>query len=219
MYLFDLGACFKPWKSSLATITALGLALAGGVISPLFAQEEEIVLPTAEVRAKKETAEHVSQEQMTERGDTNLLEAIRWVPGIWINAGHPGFDSGGFGIRGSGADAHNGDHMAIYLDGVPMIDSYRGRIDYNTILSGSLESIDITKGYGSVLMGLNSIGGVLNARTAKPKRKFELDVRAGFDFDAGGFGGNNDTVTVGTRLGATERLIRAMRQLTPQAVL
>jgi iron complex outermembrane receptor protein len=161
---------------------------------------EEIVLPGAEVKAKKETAEHISQEQMTERGDTNLLEAIRWVPGVAINGGHPGKDLGGFSLRGYGGGQHGGDFLSIFADGVPLIEGYDGRIDYAAILTGDLESIDIAKGYSSVLLGPNNIGGALLLRTAKPKKIFEASARTAFNFDGGGFGGNVDTVSIGSRL-------------------
>ncbi|MFP3043269.1 TonB-dependent receptor plug domain-containing protein [Treponema primitia] len=167
--------------------------------------DDEIVLPVAEVKAKKETAEHISQEQMIERGDTNLFEAMRWIPGIVENGGHAATDTGGLSLRGIGGGGHGTDFMTIMQDGVPISDlggyGTNGRIDYAGILTGGLESIDVAKGYSSVLLGPNIMAGVLMVRTAKPQRKFELSARTGFDFDAGGFSANTDTVTVGTRLG------------------
>jgi iron complex outermembrane receptor protein len=208
---------FSPFDKIYLRMRA-GTCLAFLVCSfPVFAQEaaqsdqssdtaaaekpksEEVVLPSAEVRAQRETAEHISQEQMTERGDTTLVDAIRWVPGIVTNTGHPGYDSGAFGVRGYGGNAHDGDHLAVFVDGVPMLNGWDGRIDYNSILTGGLESIDISKGYNSVLMGPNNIGGALNVRTAKPKKAFELAARTGFTFDGSGFSGNTDSLTVGTR--------------------
>ncbi|MDR1931298.1 MAG: TonB-dependent receptor [Spirochaetales bacterium] len=170
-------------------------------VVPVPAQEEEVVLSEAEISAKRETAEHISAEQMEERGDTNLLEAIRWVPGIWTNNGHPGYDTGGFGLRGYGGDPHNGDHLALFIDGVPMIDHYEGRIDYNSVLTGGIESVDIAKGYNSVLLGPNNIGGTLLVRSARPRRLFELRASSAVNLDGGGYAGTVDSVTAGTRLG------------------
>jgi outer membrane receptor protein involved in Fe transport len=168
---------------------------------------EEVVLPSAEVRAQRETAEHVSQEQMTERGDTTLFEAMRWTPGIVTYGGHPGVDQGGMSVRGVGGGSHGSDYMTILQDGTPLADlgglggGAGGHIDYFGMLTGGLESIDVAKGYTSVLLGPNIMAGVLMMRTAKPKRLFELNARVGMDFDAGGFSGTTETLTAGSRFG------------------
>jgi iron complex outermembrane receptor protein len=90
-------------------------------------------------------------------------------------------------------------------DGVPMSDlggfGTSGRLDYAGILTGGLESIDVAKGYSSVLMGPNIMAGVLMVRSAKPQRRLELNTGIRFDFDAGGFGSTTDTLTAGTRIG------------------
>jgi iron complex outermembrane receptor protein len=164
-----------------------------------------VVLPIAEVKAKKETAEHVSQEQMRERGDNTLYDVLRWIPGVTPTGGHAGLELGGLSLRGIGGGGHGTDYMTVMQDGVPMSDlggfGTSGRIDYAGIQTGGLESIDVAKGYSSVLLGPNIMAGVLMVRTAKPQRRFELDARTRLDFDAGGFGATTSTVTAGTRLG------------------
>ncbi|MDR3302261.1 MAG: TonB-dependent receptor plug domain-containing protein [Spirochaetaceae bacterium] len=163
---------------------------------------EEVVLPGAEVRAQKETAEHISQEQMTERGDTNLLEAIRWVPGIIINGGgHAGKEQGGFSIRGATGGAGDQDYMSVFVDGVPLQANNEGRVDYGSLLTGGLESIEVAKGYSSGVLGPGAIGGALILRTAKPKRPLEISARSSFSFDGGAYAGNVDNIAVGTRQG------------------
>jgi iron complex outermembrane receptor protein len=168
---------------------------------------DEVVLPSAEVRAQRETAEHVSQEQMTERGDTTLFEAMRWIPGIVTFGSHPGTDQGAMGVRGISGGSHDVDYMTIMQDGAPLSDlggidgGSGGRLDYFGMLTGGLESIDVAKGYTSVLLGPNIMAGVLMMRTAKPKRLFELNARAGVDLDAGGFSATSETLTVGSRFG------------------
>jgi iron complex outermembrane receptor protein len=142
---------------------------------------------------------------MIERGDTTLFEAMRWIPGIVENGGHAATDLGGLSLRGIGGGGHGTDYMTVMQDGVPMSDlggfGTSGRIDYAGILTGSLESIDVAKGYSSVLLGPNIMAGVLTLRTAKPQRKFEFNGRTGLDFDAGGFGATTTTLAAGTRIG------------------
>lgn len=164
--------------------------------------DEEVVLPGAEVKAKKGTSELITQEQMTERGDTNLLEAIRWVPGVIINGGgHAGKEQGGFSIRGATGGAGDQDYMSVFVDGLPLQANQEGRVDHGSLLTGSLESVEVAKGYSSGVLGPGAIGGALILRTAKPKKLFELAARSSFNFDGGGYAGTVDNIAAGTRLG------------------
>jgi iron complex outermembrane receptor protein len=181
---------------------------------PLGAQEEEAakkeskasehVLPGAEVTAKREIVNEVTQEQMEERGSTTLMEAIRWIPGVTTSGGHPGYGNNGISLRGVGGGEIGAEFTTIIVDGVPMSGggfSGQDRIDYDAILTGGLESLRLYKGYSSVLWGPNNITGIINLRTAKPKKSFELALKTGFDFDGGGFAGTTDSISTGTRLG------------------
>jgi iron complex outermembrane receptor protein len=140
---------------------------------------------------------------MTERGDTNLFEAMRWIPGVSTNTGHATYDSPGLGIRGLGDGGTGADYLVIMQDGTPLSDLGGSsiRTDYTGLLTGGLESIDVMKGYSSVLLGPNIMAGAVMMRTAKPKKPLELSARAGLDFDAYGFGGTNDIVMLGSRFG------------------
>jgi iron complex outermembrane receptor protein len=161
--------------------------------------DDEVVLPAAVVMAKKETTEHISQEQMNERGDNDLFEAMRWIPGVVQNNGHSGRNEGSFNLRGLVGGQHGASYVPVYIDDVPWINYYDGRIDYGAYLTGSLESIDIMKGYSSVLLGPNNLGGAVVMRAQKPKKQFEAYVKSTQDFDGGGYVGNLETVSVGTK--------------------
>jgi iron complex outermembrane receptor protein len=160
---------------------------------------DEVVLPAAEVMAKKETAEHISQEQMNERGDNDLFEVMRWIPGVVQNNGHSGRNEGSFNLRGLVGGQHGASYVPVYIDDVPWINYYDGRIDYGAYLTGSLESIDIMKGYSSVLLGPNNLGGAVVMRAQKPKTRLEAYVKSVQDIDGGGYVGNIENVTVGTK--------------------
>jgi iron complex outermembrane receptor protein len=162
--------------------------------------DDEIVLPAAEVMAKKETTEHITQEQMNERGDHDLFEAMRWIPGVVQNNGHSGRNEGSFNLRGLVGGQHGASYVPVYIDDVPWINYYDGRIDYGAYLTGSLESIDIMKGYSSVLLGPNNLGGAVVMRAQKPKTQFEAYVKSIQDFDGGGYAGNLEILSIGTKL-------------------
>jgi iron complex outermembrane receptor protein len=102
---------------------------------------------------------------MNERGDDDLFEAMRWIPGVVQNNGHSGRNEGAFNFRGLIGGQHGASYVPVYVDDVPWINYYDGRIDYGAYMTGSLESIDIMKGYSSVLLGPNNLGGAVVMRT------------------------------------------------------
>jgi iron complex outermembrane receptor protein len=178
------------------------------VTAPTAAQEtaesdDTVFLPEASIMAERETTEHISREQMRERGDNTLYDVLRWIPGVTPTGGHAGLELGGINVRGM-SNRYGGDSLTVMIDGVPMSNQHGGfgsKTDYASMLTEGIESIDLTKGYTSVLLGPNVISGALMIRTAKPKRKLELDGSAGIGFDGGGFANTTDAVTVGSRLG------------------
>jgi iron complex outermembrane receptor protein len=66
-------------------------------------------------------------------------------------------------------------------------------------LTGDLESVDIMKGYTSMLLGPNNLAGAVIMRMAKPKKAFEASLKTSWDFDGGGYGGNLQAVSVGSK--------------------
>jgi iron complex outermembrane receptor protein len=184
----------------------LAALLAGFVLtSSLFAQTEPqvttqvtdaessaetapVLLPAAEVSTDKEATEHITQAQMNERGDSDLSEAMRWVPGVVLTGAGGTRNQTGFTLRGRAeADA------PVYADGVPWMDPSRPDMDYSRFLTGDLESVDIMKGYTSMLLGPNNLAGAVVMRFAKPKKAFEANLKTSWDFDAGGYAGNLQT--------------------------
>jgi iron complex outermembrane receptor protein len=165
--------------------------------------DDAIVLPEASIMAERETTEHISREQMRERGDNTLYDVLRWIPGVTPTGGHAGLELGGINVRGM-SNRYGGDSLTVMVDGVPMSNQHGGfgsKTDYASMLTEGIESIDLTKGYTSVLLGPNVISGALMIRTAKPKRAIELDGIAGIGFDGGGFANTTESLTAGTRLG------------------
>jgi iron complex outermembrane receptor protein len=142
---------------------------------------------------------------MIERGDTNLAEALRWIPGVYQNGGHPGSETGNVGARGVIGNMTYTDVLSYVVDGIVLGagdgDSFGANIDPASIQVGGIESIDVMKGYTSVLLGPNISLGAIVVRTRKPQRRLELNARTGVDMDAGGFGASISSLTAGTRLG------------------
>jgi len=165
--------------------------------SNLYGQEAEeiIVLPEAEVTGERERANVVTQEEMEKEGSADIWEALRNVPGL-IRSGGGGTDNeSSFRVRG-----FDSSRFPVFLDGVPLTSPYWGNADYARILTGALESAEVRKGFGTMLLGANTMGGALLLRTAKPKDKLELSYRNSTDFDgAFKYAGNLNTLAAGTK--------------------
>lgn len=154
---------------------------------PVFAQEDNIseieddkafYLEGIEVLEKKETTEYITQEQMELKGTSTLWQIMGTLPGVTLTGGSQRNESN-FILRG-----FNASRVPVYIDGVPQAVPYRGEADHGLILTYDLESIEVQKGYSSMMMGANNLGGLVNLTTAKPKDKLELDIKYSSGFDS-----------------------------------
>jgi len=163
----------------------------------LYAQEDDSVieLPEIEISEEKESVNHVGQEQMQRENSVDVWEAVRNIPGVIRSGGGGEDDEGGFKVRG-----FDSSRMPLFVDDVPFESPYQGNADYSRILTGDLESIDIQKGFASMLLGPNTMGGAVLLRTAKPEKKFELNYRSSFDFDSAyKYSGSYNMLGIGSR--------------------
>lgn len=157
-------------------------------------QDDAIQLPPAKLSEEAESSQFITQEEMERRGDSDLYEAMRWVPGVFSQDGGTRNESS-FTLRGFDAKA-----VPVYLDGVLWGDPYGGQVDYSRFLTGDLESIEINKGYSSILLGPNNLGGAVVMRMAKPKKPLELSLKTSWDFDREGYAGNLETFSAGAKM-------------------
>ncbi len=69
-------------------------------------------------------------------------------------------------FRGSGKR-----QLTLFFDGVPLNIPWDNRIDLSLLPTDALESVEIIKGIPSVVYGANTIAGVVNVFSLKPKNK------------------------------------------------
>jgi iron complex outermembrane receptor protein len=151
-------------------------------------------LPDTEVSAERDTPEYIGRDEMDRDDAQDLWQAVQYVPGVILSGGGRRNDSN-FTIRGFGVDS-----VPVFVDGIVMANPYRGEGDSARLLSGDLESIEIQKGYSSLLLGANTMGGAIVMRTAKPIEAFEASVKTGIEIDsAGSYGSSAHVFSAGTR--------------------
>ncbi len=137
----------------------------------------QVLLDPIELTESKNTINHITQVDIERKTAKNLWEALSGVAGVYQAV------SGGRGesfvqIRGA-----NRYQIGLFVDDVPVATTYRGEYDFNRIMTFDLESVEVSKGYNSPLLGSNNLGGVINLRTAKPKKKFEASFKYTNFFD------------------------------------
>jgi iron complex outermembrane receptor protein len=138
---------------------------------------DEIVLEGIEMLGTKETVNHITQEQMRLHNAVDLGEALMHSPGVNFEiSGHR--NESQVNIRGF-------DHrqIPIFIDGIPIYVPYDWSSDLARILTEDIESIDLSKGYSSALLGANTLGGAINLRMSKPRKAAEAHLRYGHNFD------------------------------------
>jgi iron complex outermembrane receptor protein len=165
---------------------------------PLFAQEapgdDPIFLSPAEVVEQEDTPNVVTREEMDREDALDLWQAVRNVPGV-IQSGGGSRNDSGFSVRGFDSAS-----MPVFVDGVTQANPYRGDNDAARMLTGDVESITIEKGYSTMLLGPNTMGGAILIRTARPKAPFEALFTSGFGFDTlGKFADNHEIASVGAK--------------------
>ena len=164
---------FLPLCAALAAEAwAAGAADANGTVYNLDkVQVEETVQPEM-------TGDVITQDDMERDNAHDLWEAVRYTPGVILSGGGRR-DDATFTVRGFGADS-----VPVFVDGVVMTSPFKANGDAARMLTGDLESVTIQKGYSSMMLGPNTLGGAILMRTAKPKKAFEARADATLELDS-----------------------------------
>ncbi len=153
----------RPWT---------GAALAA--LLPLSAHAAEtapdiIVTATGAAAARHDIGQAVTvldAATLATRQTQAVADLLADVPGVVVSANGP---IGGFAaVRIRGAD---GEQTLALIDGVKVNDpaSPGGGFDFGTLLTGTIDRIEVLRGPNSVPWGSEAIGGVVNILTARPQ--------------------------------------------------
>ena len=139
----------------------------------------------------------VTQEDIQMFDDSDTLDAaVSLLPGVTLTKVGRKNESSvsirGFEMR----------QIVVMIDGVPTTLPYDAYPDLARILTGDLSQIQVSKGLSSVLVGPNSMGGVINMVSKRPTRALEGDLSFTAKFgDSGAYNGLRSTMNVGTNQG------------------
>jgi len=99
------------------------------------------------------------------KNTTSVETVLEQTPGLTIIDNDPQIRGG------SGFTFGVGSRVAIVVDGIPLLSGDAGRPEWNYIPVENIEQIEIIKGASSVLYGSSALSGVINIRSAYPRRK------------------------------------------------
>lgn len=112
----------------------------------------------------------LGQEKMRLFNTVNVADALNTMPGVILqksgNRNELQVNIRGFDSR----------QVAVFFDGIPIYIPYDGNLDLGRFLSTDLASIEVSKGYASLLQGPNMMGGAVNMTTTKPKKELEAEL-------------------------------------------
>ena len=143
----------------------------GEISNQVFDLGEVVVNARGETITQVGTVDTVDTEQIELTNSRTVSEALNSLPGVTLTAGGSKNENSitvrGFGTR----------HVPIFYDGIPLYVPYDGYVDGGNLTTDNVSRIDVSKGVSSVLYGPNTMGGVINMVSRKPRDKFEASYR------------------------------------------
>lgn len=148
--------------------TTLSFLMTGNIIAATLPAAEDTMTVWGSPEANTSTV--VTPETFTQLDKRNVAEALTIVPGVTLQK------SGGrneLQVRVRGFDNRQ---VPVFYDGVPIYIPYDGNLDLGRFLTSNLASLEVSKGYTSLLQGPNQMGGSINLTTSKPSKPLEVSI-------------------------------------------
>lgn len=145
----------------------------------VYAQNDEVFLSldyAGEAKSDFISGSLITPYQIKNQNAPIAIDHISSETGIFVTKASSQIKSD-ITIRGIGDSFRR---IGLFVDGRPEKMGLYGCALSQTILSGNIERIEITKGPDSVLYGSDGFGGAINIITALPKEPFEADIRASY---------------------------------------
>ncbi|KAA9002550.1 TonB-dependent receptor [Affinibrenneria salicis] len=145
----------------------IAVALTGTGNSHAAQQEDSMTIWSSPVVA---TSDILDQDAMAQLDKRNVAEALSVIPGVSLQKSG---NRNELQVRVRGFDNRQ---VPVFYDGVPIYVPYDGNLDLGRFLTSGLASIEVSKGYTSLLQGPNQMGGAINITTQKPQKPLQGSV-------------------------------------------
>ncbi|UTJ45678.1 TonB-dependent receptor [Atlantibacter subterranea] len=170
--------------------TALSLAFAQAASA---GQDDTMTVWSSPVSAASTNI--VDRQTLQELDKQDVAHALSVVPGVVLQKAGSRNE---LQVKVRGFDSRQ---VPVFFDGVPVYVPYDGNLDLGRFLTSDIGSLEVSKGYSSLLQGPNQMGGAINITTPKPTKSLEGNIgyRQGWSrskdnaFDThAAFGASND---------------------------
>lgn len=106
----------------------------------------------------------IDPQTMTRLDKSDVARALSLVPGVILQKSGNRNESQ---VKVRGFDSRQ---VPVFFDGVPVYIPYDGNLDLGRFLTSDVASVEVTKGYSSLLQGANQMGGAINITTPRPNK-------------------------------------------------
>ncbi len=135
----------------------------------------------------------LTQQQMLEQNKVNAAQALATLPGIVMQKSG---NRNEYTLKVRGFDSRQ---VPVFFDGIPTYVPYDGNLDLARFTTNDLASIEVNKGYTSLLQGPNLMGGAINITTATPRKPLEGHIAYSQGFARGADYAHNMSARLGAR--------------------
>ncbi|MFQ6371667.1 TonB-dependent receptor plug domain-containing protein [Shewanella sp. YIC-542] len=146
---------------------ALCLAMTGQQLAHADDSTERLTVWGSQIA---DTSTHIDQQTMAQLGKTNVAQALSVIPGVSLQKSG---NRNELQVKVRGFDSRQ---VPVFYDGIPIYIPYDGNLDLGRFLSSDLDTVEVSKGYTSMLQGPNQMGGAINLSTHKPEKPLEATV-------------------------------------------
>lgn len=166
-------ACLRAFARLLpyvfVTLTAATPAQANpadselGTVNVTATREHEMIR-----EAETTTMSTITAQEISERQVRNIKDLVRYEPGVSVTNNPTRFGLSGFNIRGL-----DDNYILMSVDGIRLPNNFKIGGHFNTgrdmVDVGMLTALDIVRGTGSTVHGVDALGGVAAYRTLRPE--------------------------------------------------
>ncbi|MBV6405091.1 MAG: Vitamin B12 transporter BtuB [Flavobacteriales bacterium] len=184
-YRLFIAAVLLAHTASAQTSDTLQQRTAPSLTDRVFQLGEVTVRPDGDSGA----GSRVGRTDMDTYNTVDVPRALDLLPGISATASGRRNESM-VSVRGFDLRA-----VPVYMDGIPVYVPYDGYVDLGRFTTFDLATIDVSKGFSSLLLGPNALGGAINLVSRKPVDTLEWEGAVGL-INTNGYRGS---VNLGSR--------------------